>query len=317
MAQLALVFINLNRINKHGYMIQLARLEGFYWVARTGGYARAAREFPYPITQPGVHQQVRKLEAELGTALFARVGKDRMMLTEAGRALFDFCAPFFEGLPPLVQAIEQGRVAGQLRIDAASLEISQILPKWLKRVCHDLPDVQLLVEEITQLDYGRLRSGKTDLIVEYQPSPPADVATTRVGTYHSFLVAPHELLPESMRRPQLRDLKLAPFASFLPGSIAHALQLDALRRAGCTPSTIINASSVSGILGFVESGLCYSVVPWADARGPQLRGVRTVKATGPNTKFAVSAAYRRDDQSQWLRRVLRLAGASRVAPLKT
>jgi DNA-binding transcriptional LysR family regulator len=287
-------------------MIQLSRLEGFYWVARTGGYARAARAFPYPITQPGVHQQVRKLEGELGTALLSRIGKDRMMLTDAGRALFDFCAPFFEGLQPLVQAIAQGRVAGQLRIDASSLEISQILPSWIKRVCRELPGVQLSVEEIKELDYGRLRSGQTDMIVEYHPSPPADVATTRVGTYHSFLVAPHELLPQRTRRPRLRDLQRAPFASFPPGSVPCALQLAALRRAGCTPSMIINASSVSGILGFVQSGLCYSVVPWADPRGPQLRGVRTVKATGPSTAFAVSAAYRRDDESEWLRRALRL-----------
>ena len=57
----------------------------------------------------------------------------------------------------------------------------------------------------------------------------------RVGTYHSFLVAPKELLPKNVRRPQLRDLKFAPFASFLPGSVPYALQLDALRRAGCTP----------------------------------------------------------------------------------
>ena len=75
---------------------------------------------------------------------------------------------------------------------------------------------------------------------------------------------------------------------------------------------IINASSVSGILGFVEAGLCYSVVPWADPRGPQLRGVRTVKATEPNTTFAVSAAYRRDDKSEWLKRALRLAGDARA-----
>jgi DNA-binding transcriptional LysR family regulator len=35
-------------------------------VARTEGYARAARAFPYPITEPGVHQQVKRLEGELG-----------------------------------------------------------------------------------------------------------------------------------------------------------------------------------------------------------------------------------------------------------
>ena len=59
-------------------MLQLHRLEGFYWVARTGGYAKAARAFPYPITQPAVHQQVKKLEGELGLSLFERVSKDKM-----------------------------------------------------------------------------------------------------------------------------------------------------------------------------------------------------------------------------------------------
>jgi DNA-binding transcriptional LysR family regulator len=292
-------------------MIQLSRLEGFYWVARTGGYARAARAFPYPITQPGVHQQVRKLELELGASLFSRLGKDRMLLTDAGRLLFDFCAPFFEGLQPIVQAIEQGRVAGQLRIDAAALEISQVLPTWIKRLCRELPGLQLVVEEIPQPDYARLRSGKTDLIVEYHPSPPADVATTRVGTYYSFLVVPRPLLPRKVGRLKLQHLGSAPFASFLPGTVPYALQLEALRNASCAPSMIINASSVSGILGFVESGLCYSIVPWADRRGPKLPGVTVVRATGPQAEFAVTAAYRRGDSSEWLRRALRLADGAR------
>ena len=80
-------------------MIQLQRLEGFYWVARCEGYARAARAFPYPITQPGVHQQVKRLESELGVRLFERVGKDRVVLTPQGRALYEYVAPFYEGLP--------------------------------------------------------------------------------------------------------------------------------------------------------------------------------------------------------------------------
>src|SRR5271166_1892663 len=60
-------------------MTSLDRLTGFYWVARTQGYARAVRSFPYPITEPGVHQQVRRLEKELGVPLFVRVGKDRVV----------------------------------------------------------------------------------------------------------------------------------------------------------------------------------------------------------------------------------------------
>jgi len=61
-----LAVISKSRYHKHCLSIPIARLEGFYWVARTGGYAAAARAFPDPLSQPAVFQQVRKLEDELG-----------------------------------------------------------------------------------------------------------------------------------------------------------------------------------------------------------------------------------------------------------
>src|SRR6476469_5524676 len=102
-------------------MIQIQRLEGFYWVARVGGYAKAARQFPYPITQPGVHQQVRRLEEDLGVQLFERVGKDRVALTAQGQVLFEHVAPFYERLPSLEEELKAGPTRGTLRIAAGGL----------------------------------------------------------------------------------------------------------------------------------------------------------------------------------------------------
>jgi DNA-binding transcriptional LysR family regulator len=70
------------------------------------GYAAAARAFPYPLTQPAVFQQVRKLEDELGVRLFERVGKAELRLTAAGRQLYDHAAPFFERLPAVERALK-------------------------------------------------------------------------------------------------------------------------------------------------------------------------------------------------------------------
>src|SRR5574341_1962142 len=109
-------------------MIQLHNLEGFFWVSRLRGYARAARSFPYPITQPGVYIQVRKLETELGVRLFERVAKDQVRLTAAGDHLFHFCAPFFEELPRVLRALEAGAYGGRLRIGAAGLALRHLLP---------------------------------------------------------------------------------------------------------------------------------------------------------------------------------------------
>src|SRR6187549_3106883 len=108
--------------------IQIARLEGFFHVATTGGYASAARAFPYPITQPAVHQQVRKLEADLGARLFVRAAKNRMALTAEGRALFGFVRPFFERLPRVVRGLREGTFGGTLRMHAGGLLIRKLLP---------------------------------------------------------------------------------------------------------------------------------------------------------------------------------------------
>jgi DNA-binding transcriptional LysR family regulator len=62
--------------------VELRRLEYFVAVARHGRFTRAAEELW--ITQSALSQQVRRLEAELGVALFARVGRG-LQLTEAGR----------------------------------------------------------------------------------------------------------------------------------------------------------------------------------------------------------------------------------------
>ena len=88
-------------------MIQIHRLEGFYWVVKAGGYSKAARAFPYPITQPAVHQQVKKLEDELGITLLERIGKDYMKPSPAGRMLFEFVRPFFEGLDAILRAVKR------------------------------------------------------------------------------------------------------------------------------------------------------------------------------------------------------------------
>src|SRR3954465_4343282 len=122
--------------------LPLQRLEGFYWVARTEGYARAARAFPYPITQPGVHQQVRKLEEEPGVALFERGGKDRVQLTAAGKVLFDFVAPFIDGLRGIEGALRAGTHGGRLRVQAASLLLRHLVPRWLRRLHARRPDIE-------------------------------------------------------------------------------------------------------------------------------------------------------------------------------
>lgn len=275
-------------------MIQIHRLEGFYWVARTEGYARAARAFPYPITQPAVHQQVKKLEGELGVTLFERIGKDRMALTPAGSRLYGFVCPFFEQLPGLVRSLNEGDYGGELRIRTAGLLLRSLMPGWLKRLHRIHPKVQIILEETPVPALEELRRGETDLVVDHLPKIPDYVATLKVATLRPFIVLPRSHPLASRKRISLSALADDTFITYSPGLLGHELQLQALGLHGISPPRRLSASSADGILGFVESGLGWSLVPSLDPDGPRSKGMTVRPLISPKVEFPVVAAWRKD-----------------------
>jgi DNA-binding transcriptional LysR family regulator len=292
-------------------MIQLYQLEGFYRVAMAGGYARAAREFPYPITQPGVHAQVRRLEGELGVRLLEQAGKEMSVPTRAGRQLLEFCAPFFEKLPDVVRAVQRGGAIGRLRVEAGALEIQEVLPPWMRRVRAAHANIDIELSEIDAPDYMRLFQDEVDIIVDHQPKLPDGISSLRVATHHSFLVAPadHPLVRKKRATPAAFSDE--PFVAFNAGLPQQALQLSALRAMGAEPRRLTRAPSVASILSFVAAGLGYSLVPWPTKLGPRARGVAVVPLRGEGTSFPITAAWRtRTERDAVLESALRLTRAA-------
>lgn len=274
--------------------VQLHRLEGFFWVARTGGYARAARAFPYPITQPAVHSQVKKLEEELGTTLFERVAKDRMAPTPAGQRLYDFVRPFFESLPTVVRSIQGGDFGGELRIASTGLLIRRLLPGWLHRLQSEKPDVGVHLEEVGDDAVSLLRQGTVDLVVDHIYEIPSDLATMTVAHVRPFVVLPIDHPLAGSKALALSDLEETPFVAYAPGQKARDLQFEALARDSVTPRSMLSGSSAETIFGFVEAGLGWSILPWLGEIGPMADGVASLPLPAPSPMFEVVAAWRKD-----------------------
>ncbi len=269
-------------------MITLNPLEGFYMVAVHRSYARAARNFRYPISQPGVHQQVKKLETELEVKLFERVGRGEMALTAAGRYLFDFIQPFFEQLPAVTRAIATNRFGGELRIEAGNMAIRQVLPAWVRRMRARREDVSISLAEHPFPDLERLRSGACDLLVDYLPDRPPWCGSREVARAMAWLVAPADMHPDGPA-PALESLFETPLVAYPAETLHRRLQLDALPRA---PEQVVSASSADAILAFVAAGLGFSLIPWVEPEGPRLAGVRAWSF--PQATFPISAVWRAD-----------------------
>lgn len=125
--------------------MELKQLETFLVVARHLHFTRAARELGY--VQSSVTAHVKALEAELGVALFERLGR-RVVLTDSGREL---CAHARVLLGQAEQAREAVRGAGEdpdqvrgtLRIAAPESLCAHHLPPVLRAVRERFPLLRL------------------------------------------------------------------------------------------------------------------------------------------------------------------------------
>jgi DNA-binding transcriptional LysR family regulator len=220
------------------------------------------------------------------------VAKDKVKLTPQGRRLFDFCAPFFEELPAVVRAIRADEFGGELRIDAVGLTIRGLLPRWIRRLRDEHPDIRVVLEEVTDPDVDRLRIGAADLIVDYIPEAPPEVELIQVATAYAFVTTASDHAFAQRKRLALGELADEPFISYPPGTHHYELQMNALRRLKLAPSRTVSAANVGSILSFVEAGLGFSLVPWLDRDGPALPNLAARKLTGDGSTFPIHAAWR-------------------------
>lgn len=141
----------------------LNALRAFEAAARLGSLARAAGELN--VTAAAVSQQVRSLEADMGVALFERVGR-RLRLTDAGRA---FAPGLADGFARIQAATVSAR--GGFR-PQSTLKIS-VLPSfafgWLNARLPDFrqryADIELLID--ANPFNADVRRGEADVAIRY------------------------------------------------------------------------------------------------------------------------------------------------------
>lgn len=279
--------------------MDLNRLASFALVAREGGYARAARAATYPITPSALHQQLDKLAAEVGAELLERVGKDGMRPTPAGERLLAFVTPFLRDLPTVVDEIRGGRFGGRLTIHAESLLIRHLLPEWLHRLRQVRPDADVHLQELPVASVEPLRRGIADVVVAHLDELPADIASETVAELHPCVVLPRDVVlrggaPRRITPSALRSLADLTFLAYPAGSRHFDLQRQALARRGLLPRRVMHLDTADVILGFVASGLGWSLVPSLDPAGPSGPRLLALPLRRPRRTFPVQLAWRKD-----------------------
>jgi DNA-binding transcriptional LysR family regulator len=143
-------------------MAQLERLRYFVAVAEERHFGRAAQRLL--VAQPSLSQQIKRLEAELGTALLHRDAR-AVRLTPAGEALLEHARPAIAAVDEALAAARRAAAgdAVPLRIGFLPAAVGALMGEIVRGFGARHPEVavELVPHDFTDTSAG-LRSGSVD-----------------------------------------------------------------------------------------------------------------------------------------------------------
>jgi DNA-binding transcriptional LysR family regulator len=269
--------------------MDLRRLELFVAVVDEGGMTKAA--VASHVSQPALSQAIRTLEAELGIALFDRVGR-RVRLTAAGEALLEPARQALrdvqtaEAAVMAVRGLDAGRLAlGSLRTLAAD-PTGPLIGRF--RAAHPAVVVQLADPDDPADLLDMVRAGDVELAITETPRERNGLAVHELADQELVAILPPGTRMEATARP-LRRLAEQPFVATPPGTSSRRLLDDAFARAGCSPNIAVETAQREAILPLVLAGAGAALVPAAIADTARRLGAVVVACRPPISRSIVLA----------------------------
>jgi LysR family transcriptional activator of glutamate synthase operon len=243
--------------------MELHHLRYFEAVARHGHVTRASRELH--IAQPSLSKQIQVLEAELGVALFNRVGR-RIELTDAGLLLLPYARRVLRDVAEARAALQQlsDLTYGHVSLGASPTVGTHLLPQALADFNHRHSGIEL---ELHEAGVGRLITLLDEGTVDLAVVSVALVADVEKIIY-SELLTEDLVLAVSQQHPLARattlraaDLAEHGFILFPPGYELRDRTMQLCRAGGFVPHVVLDGAEMDTVLRFAAAGLGVALVP--------------------------------------------------------
>jgi DNA-binding transcriptional LysR family regulator len=236
-------------------------------VVRDGSITGAAAILGYTVS--AVSEQIRRLEAEAGSALFEKVGRG-VRPTAAGLLLADHADRVLAAVDDAETALADLRAGrtGRLRLVSFHSAGEALLPPAIARFRATHPNVAVspIVDE-TDGALRRLRASDVELVVVVEPfgagdEPEDDLVRVHLSDDEYRVLLPHDH-PLAARRsidlPALADSYWIVTAG--PADYVREATITACRRAGFSPRIAAEADEFAVTQGYVAAGLGVAFVP--------------------------------------------------------
>jgi DNA-binding transcriptional LysR family regulator len=251
--------------------MDLRQLSYFVAVAEEGQFTRAATRVS--VAQPAISAQIRRLERELGEALFHR-DQRAVRLTSAGAALLPHARS-------ALAAAERGRdeiaslrglLHGRLRVGVAG-PVDHRFAEALGDFHRAHPAVEIaMTQEHNEPLLEAVARGEFDAAIVgagAQPLPP-QVRTRVVATEPLVLAVRRGDRLSRQRTITLAKLREQPMITLVRGSGLRTVLETACREAGFVPRITAEAGELGSLVELAAEGLGAAVVPSSAAEGADI-----------------------------------------------
>lgn len=243
--------------------MELRQLRQVLVLAETLNFTRAAERLH--MAQPPLSTSIRKLEEELGVALFERLPTG-LKTTPAGEAVVRQARRVLFYVDEVRRAAREGDSGeqGLLRVGFTGSGVYVLMPRLIRAFRTEYPRVELQIEESTTSELlRRLESQALDVaLVAFPLRQPTTAVITplipgrmvlAVGTDSKFAKRTSISLSELADEPLIVH-------SRTQAPTVHIQTMEAFRLAGVQPRIAQEAAQVQTILRLVESGMGVGLV---------------------------------------------------------
>jgi LysR family hydrogen peroxide-inducible transcriptional activator len=279
----------------------LTELRYIVALAREKHFGRAAQKCF--VSQPTLSQAVKKLEEELGVALFDRSAAE-IRVTTIGERIIEQAQRALEQAAAIKEIAKQGKdpLAGPLKVGVIFTVGPYLLPQLIPILHKRAPQMPLLIEEnYTAALAERLRHGDIDVAIVALPFDEPGMHLQPVYDEPFVIAVPRE--HPWANRKSIRAEDLARESLLLLGT-GHCFRdqvlnaCPALNRSSATPGSMqktVEGSSLETIRLMVASGLGITVLPISAAPQKTTRAelLTYVPFTRPAPDRTIVLAWRR------------------------
>jgi LysR family hydrogen peroxide-inducible transcriptional activator len=230
-------------------------------IADTGNFSRAAERCQ--IAQPSLSQQVLKLEEDLGTRLFDRLGRS-IRLTDAGHAFIPRARAILAQMEAArsIVADQHADLLGSVAVGAIPTVAPYLLPNYTATFAKKYPQAKLrILEDTTAVLVDGLRDLSIDVAILALPLRHKDLQLFPIRTERLFAVLRKNHPRASAKSLALKDLRGQPFVMLRDGHCFRDLSLNTCTRARITPNIAFESGQFSSLLGMVAAGVGVSLIP--------------------------------------------------------